>query len=225
MRHDGVRPLPGPEPAELEDGLPDGPEVPPGEYRLELSLPSAGGDTVRAESPASVLPDPRSGVPPEERLSNYQTRLALQTSLEAAVTAVERITHARADTETVIGLIEQRKQPGAELDGALRALNDQATDVRKGLDELEKRFRTLPETKGITYDDDKVVNQIDLAQSYVASSSGAPSPTALAYVELASRSLREAEAAVDRFMTTELAAFRSAVAAADIRLFGSATTP
>jgi photosystem II stability/assembly factor-like uncharacterized protein len=225
MRHDGVRPLPGPEPAKLEDGLPDGPEVPPGEYRIELSLSAAGGEAVKAESLASVLPDPRSSVSPEERLRNYQTRLALQTLEEAAVAAVERITHARTDTDTVIGLIEQRKQPGAELDGTLKALNDQAKDVRKGLDELEKRFRTPPGTKGITYDEDKVVNQIGLAQYYVGSSSGAPTPTASVYVELATQSLQEAESALERFMTTELAEFRKAVAAADIGLFGSASRP
>jgi predicted nuclease with TOPRIM domain len=144
---------------------------------------------------------------------------------EAAVTAVERITHARRDTETVIDLIKQRQQPGAELEGSFKALNDQAVELRKGLDELEKRFRTPPETKGIVYDEDKVMNQIGLAQYYVGSGSGAPTATAAIYVDLATRSLSEAEAAVDRFMSTDLTDFRNSVAAAGIGLFGSAAKP
>jgi photosystem II stability/assembly factor-like uncharacterized protein len=225
MTHDGVRPLPGPEPAKLEDGLPDGPAVPPGEYRIELSLSSAGGESVQAESLASVLPDPRSSISPEERLRKYQAQLDLQSLEEAAVAAVERITHARADTDTVIRLIAQRMQPGAEPDETIKALNERANELRDGLDDLEKRFRALPRTKGITYDDDKVVNQIGLAQYYVGSGSSAPTPTASVYVDLAAQSLRDAEAAVDRFMNSELEEFRSAVAAADIGLFGSTARP
>jgi photosystem II stability/assembly factor-like uncharacterized protein len=225
MRHDGVRPPPGPEPAKLEDGLPDGPEVPPGEYRIELELPTPGGETATATSQVSVLPDPRSDVSPQGRLSKYESLLALLTLEEAAVTAVERITHARRDTETVIDLIRQRQQPGAELEGSFKALNEQAVELGKGLDELEKRFRTPPETKGIVYDEDKVMNQIGLAQYYVGSGSGAPTATAAIYVDLATRSLREAEAAVDRFMSTDLTDFRNSVTAAGIGLFGSATKP
>jgi photosystem II stability/assembly factor-like uncharacterized protein len=225
MRHDGVRPPPGPEPAKLEDGLPDGPEVPPGEYRIELELPTPGGETATATSQVSVLPDPRSDVSPQGRLSKYESLLALQTLEEAAVTAVERITHARRDTETVIDLIKQRQQPGAELEASFQALNDQAVELRKGLDELEKRLRTPPETKGIVYDEDKVMNQIGLAQYYVGSGSGAPTATAAIYVDLATRSLSEAEAAVDRFMSTDLTDLRNSVAAAGIGLFGSAAKP
>ena len=69
------------------------------------------------------------------------------------------------------------------------------------------------------------MNQIGLAQYYVGSGSGAPTATAAIYVDLATRSLREAEAAVDRFMSTDLTGFRNSVAAAGIGLFGSATKP
>jgi photosystem II stability/assembly factor-like uncharacterized protein len=225
MTHDGVRPLPGPEPAKLEDGLPDGPEVPPGDYRVQLSLTSSDGSAKTAESGVSVLRDPRSDASPEGRLRNYRTLLALQGLKQNAVDAVERITRARADTETVIGLIGQHRQPGAELDESLKVLNDQAIAIRKGLDNLEQRFRTLPKTRGHPFDDDKVVNRIDEASYYVASRNDAPTATATAYIEIATRSLREAEAAVDHFMVTELVEFRQATEAAAIGLFESATNP
>jgi len=221
MRHDGVRPLPGADAPKLEDGLPDGPEVPPGEYRVQLSLSTANGESVTSATGVSVLRDPRSTVTEEARKRNYEALLSLQALEEAAVAAVERISHARTDTDTVIGLIEQRRQPGADLDEPLKALNDQAIEIRKGLDELEKRFQTLPDTKGMPYNDDKVVNQIGMAQYYIGSSTDAPTATAKVYVDLANRSLKEAEAAVEQFMTSDLADFRSAVAAAGIELFGT----
>jgi len=219
MRHDGVRPPPGPEPAKLEDGLPDGPEVPPGDYTIELNLAADGGKTVTSTGQARVLGDPRSSVSATERARNYQTLLALQSLTEAAVTSIEQIVQARSDTDTVISLIDQRKQPGADLDDSLKALNDQATMVHKRLDELEERFRVPPQTKGIRYDDDKVLSRIGMAQFYVASHRGAPSATAEVYVAMAEQSLGEAQAAWDEFIATELDEFKRAVQAADIGLF------
>jgi len=220
MEHDGVRPLPGGEPMNLEDGLPGGPEVPPGDYEITLSLPGANGEAVSATTPVTVLADPRAAYSPEARAQNYQAALALQGMQEAAVSAVERVVHARADIDTVLALIDQRKQPGAELDEPLAALRDRARDLKERLDELEKRFRTPPETKGIVYDEDKIVNRIGLAAGYVGSSLDAPSPTALAYVDLARTALRDGQAALDSFVTTELSAFAQAVSAAGIGLFG-----
>jgi len=226
MYHDGVRPMPGPEPAELEDGLPDGPEVPAGEYEITLSLPSQEpGDPITATHTVVVMADPRNDTSAAARARRYSELLALQELQEAAVTAVERIVRARTDTDTVIAMIKQREQPGVAPDKTLQSLGEQADEIHKGLDGLEQRFRVPPETKGITFEDDKVVSRIGMAQYYVASSSDAPGATAAAYVDLARQTLADGNAALDRFMTTELAQFREAVAAAGIGLFGSAATP
>jgi photosystem II stability/assembly factor-like uncharacterized protein len=225
MEHDGVRPLPGGEPAPLEDGLPGGPEVPPGDYEITLSLPGPDDDATSATTPVQVLADPRAAYTPEERELNYRAMLELQSMQEAAVTAVEKIVRSRRDIDTVLGLIDQRKQPGVELEASLATLREQAGDLKDRLDELEKQFRTPPKTKGIVYDDDKVVNRIGLAMGYVGSSHDAPTPTAKAYTELARVSLQQAQAAADSFMAADLSNFAQAVAAAGIGLFGDRAEP
>jgi len=217
LEHDGNRPMPGPEPNELEDGLPGGPEVPPGQYQLTLSLDSGDSGPAEASVNVTVLADPRSAVTAENRLKNYATQLALQELAKTAVTAVERIRQARTDVETTQKLISARDN---EDDGeALKALGEQADEVKKGLDKLEKRFRVLPETKGHVYDDDKVVSRIGMAQYFVGSTWDAPSDTAAIYIEQARVSLDEAREALNRFMSEDVAAFGSAVDEAGIGLF------
>jgi photosystem II stability/assembly factor-like uncharacterized protein len=225
MRHDGVRPPPGPQKASLEDGLPGGPEVPPGEYDIELVLSPGDKDGVTSNARGRVLGDPRSGVSTAQREQRFQALMALQSLEETAVASIEQITQARSDTDTVIGLIQSRKQPGAELEEALAALNDQAREVQKRLDELEALYRVPPKTKGIPYDDDKVLNRIGMARYYVGSGGGAPSATATKYVAMAEQSLAETQTLLDRFLTTELADFGRAVQAAGIGLFSSAQQP
>jgi photosystem II stability/assembly factor-like uncharacterized protein len=225
MERDGVRPMPGPAAAETEDGLPGGPEVPPGTYQVTLSLALNEGDPVTSSSEVIVLPDPRSPFSAQSRLENYQAMLELMDLRETAVTAVERIVGAQADIATAQTLIGQKLKPGEEEDETLKALGEQAGEVRKGLDDLEKRLRTPPETKGIVYDDDKVSNQIGLAMYYVGSSVDAPTPTARIYVDQARRALDEAVKAVDDFMNSELDAFSRALSEAGIGLFTGSIQP
>jgi len=219
MERDGVRPMPGPQPAELEDGLPGGAQVPPGEYEVTLSLAVGGGEAVTTASRVTVLADPRNPVNNDARMRNYQAMLTLQEMQETAVSAVERIVHARADVKTVLDLIKKRQKPGADKDDALEELSKQAAEINEGLDELEKRFRTPPNTKGITYDDDQVVSKINLAMFYVGSSSDAPTATADVYIQLASRALDEAVNEADGYLAEELASFSRSVADAGIGLF------
>lgn len=225
MRRDGVRPPPGPETPSLEDGLPGGPEVPPGDYTIELSLTAKDEERVTSTGQARVLGDPRSSMPPAERERRYQALLALQTLAESAVTSIEQIVRARSDTDTVINLMDQRQQPGTEPDETLLALSDQADMIHKRLNELEALFRVPPKTKGITYDDDKVLNRIGMAQYYVGSRHAAPSTTAAQYVAVAERSLDEAQATWNDFRAGELADFGRAVQAAGIGLFSGVANP
>jgi len=123
----------------------------------------------------------------------------------------------------VIELIE--KQPNAADDENLKALKKQAGEVKKGLDALEERFRTPPETKGVPYADDKIANQIGTAQSFLENVDQLPSPTAEIFAEQAQIALAAGVAELDRYMTTELAAFSAAVKQAGIGLFQSAGAP
>jgi photosystem II stability/assembly factor-like uncharacterized protein len=219
LKRDGVRPMPGPEPAKLEDGLPGSFEVPPGDYELALSLPRDGGESVTVTRQVTVLSDPRSRFDADSRRANYEALLALQGMQEQAVAAVERIVHARADVDTVVGLISQRQSPGQEPGEELQQLSDQAKAVREGLDKLEKRFRVLPQTRGHVYNDDRIANRIDFAFNYAASSSGAPSETAMAYRDMAGRALQEGLTAVEAYFSGEVAEFSRRADEAGIGLF------
>jgi photosystem II stability/assembly factor-like uncharacterized protein len=211
MQSDGIRPAPGSEQPENDDGLPPGNEVVPGNYRVELSL---GDDTSSIET--RVLADPRYDLSTEERLANFEARQALMAMSEASVTALERIDRARADVVTITTLIGN--QPGASDDESLEDLKKQAGEVKNGLDALEKKFRTPPETRGIVFDDDKVTSGISMAQFYVGSASHAPSPSAEVYVAKARSMLDAALTELTRYMNTEVSALRNLINKAGIRL-------
>jgi len=225
MERDGVRPMPGPVPAELEDGLPDGIEVPAGEYGVMLSLAPEDGEPATSNSRVTVLPDPRTSVSAQAREENYRAMLEIMDMQEVAVSAVERIFHAQADIATVQALIKKKQKPGADADENLKALSEQAGEVQKGLLELEKRFRTPPKTKGIVYDDDQVSSKIGMAMYYVGSTADVPSATAQVYVDLAGRALDDAVRALDDFMSGELEPFSRSLSGAGIGLFSGAIQP
>jgi photosystem II stability/assembly factor-like uncharacterized protein len=221
MRRDGVRAMPGPDPADLQDGLPAGPEVPVGDYEVKLSLSGEDRDTVTSSQPVKLLADPRSEFDAQARTANYQALLEILEMRETAVTAVERIVHAQAGITTALTLIEQQQKPGAKPDESIKALKESAREIQKGLTDLEKRFRTPPGTRGIVYDDDKVANQIGTAGRYVGSTNDAPSTTARVYIDRARKSLISAQSALDRYMTDELEPFSQTLADAGIGLFAT----
>jgi len=219
MDRDGVRPMPGPEPATLEDGLPKGIEVPAGKYEVTLSLAAADGEPVTTSQSVMVVPDPRSPVNRQSRLENYRVMLELESMQEATVSAVERVFAARADVTTAQALIKQKQAPGQPADETLKALGEQAKAIQKELLELENRLRVPPETRGYVYDDDKAISQVNFARQYVGSSYNAPGQAAEAYIALARTTLNEAIAAVDQYMSTSLPAFQRSLSDAGIALF------
>ncbi|HLF30365.1 MAG TPA: hypothetical protein VI566_04975 [Xanthomonadales bacterium] len=221
--HDGVRPLPGPIPPEKDADLPPGPEVPPGDYQLSLSL--GDDDTGRVEKAVAVtvMADPRSSVSAADREANYRSLLELQAMQESAVNAVELIVRTRDDIGTVDALIA--RQADASDNEALKSLGQQGANLRKGLDALEAKFRVAPETRGYVYDEDRVINQVGLAQFYIGSSLAAETPAASVYKELARSRLASAEAEMKSYFEQDVAAFRSAVDAAGITLFTHPVSP
>ncbi len=223
LHHDGVRPLPGPKPPEPDADLPPGVEVPPGEYRLSLSLAKENEQPVEQSITVTVKADPRSGISAEQRESNYHSMLALQDMQEAAVSAVERIVHTRSDLDTIDRLIAQR--PDAAADDSLKSLKERSASLRTGLDALEAEFRVPPETVGEIYNEDKVINQIELATSYAGSSLDAETAAAAVYVDLARGHLEAAVADMNAFFDTEVGPFRPQVEAAGIGLLSGPAAP
>jgi len=216
LGHDGVRPAPGPEPHDKDADLPKGPEVPPGDYQLSLILEDKDKNQVEKSIPVTVIPDPRHGISAEVMRENYLAKLELQALQESAVTAIERIVHARSDVSTIGQIIDQK--PNSETDEALENLRLQGKKLSKDLKEIESLFRTPPGTKGHVYDDDKVINRISFAQSYVGSTLDIETEAARVYGKLAKDSLDKALATMEAYFQSEVAAFRTAAGAAGIGL-------
>jgi len=217
LRSDGVRAMPGPTPPEADADLPAGPEVPPGAYRVSLSLAheNAGGEgNTESATEVTVVADPRSGISQAAREANYQSLLALQALQETTVSAVERIVNVRKDLDTVAALIA--RQEGAD------GLKEQAGDLQKQLNDLELRFRVLPETKGFVYDEDKVISRIGTAQYYIGSSLDAATPGSAAFVELAENATDAALADLNAFLSGPLQEFRDSVNASGVGLLSDA---
>ena len=217
-RRDGARAMPGGEEQDYADGLPAGPEVPPGSYRVTLSLPDGDG-TAEAETEVTVVADPRTPYGQAEIEQNYAARLELLEMTETAVAAVERIVNAREDLAAIKARIKRRDDADSE---PLKALSERADALTETLNELEKRFRVPPETTGIVYDDDKVTSRIGRAQGFVESSLAPPSPAARMFMQIARGALDDAVAATNAALTGELAAFRRDVDAAGIGLLRDA---
>ncbi len=213
MRRDGARDMPGPEEQDYKDGLPAGPEVPPGSYSITLALDHPDSQATVTSAEVHTVADPRSTYSQAEMQQNHATQLELLKLEKAVVSAVERIVRAREDIATVTKLIDARQE-----DDKLTTLKEQADELDENLDTLENRFRTPPETKGIAYSSDKIANRLALAQEYVASTYGAPSAAARTYIQLAHNSVDEGLSEINDFISSELEEFRKAVDAAGIGL-------
>ncbi|MDX1555286.1 MAG: hypothetical protein R3212_04610, partial [Xanthomonadales bacterium] len=221
LRHDGVRPMPGGDAPDPDADLPSGPRVPGGEYTIALSLGS-GDDEARDSIAVSVVTDPRLGVSEAARRANYTTLLELNEMEEQLVSATEQVVRAREDLDTVKSLISRRqKQDDSGEAENMKALKERIDAARKSLDEVEKAFRTPPDTKGIVFDDHRVANKLGSAQYYVASTLDAPSPATQVYIEEAGRALAAALEKLDAVMSGEVEPLRADIEAAGIRLLST----
>ena len=214
MSGDGVRDAPGGEPPE-SDVLPSGAEVPPGTYTLHLTL-KGDDDAETLVTTAKTLKDPRSPHSDADIVAGYDAQRALQDLEYQWVASLERIVQARNDVATIKTLIDNNEL--ADHSDVYIELREQSDEITESLDELELLLRVQPETTGIVYDDDKLGAAIGLAQFYVGSSRGAPTPTALVYVAAAEAATAETLPKVDAFLGGELLEYREAIRAADIGL-------
>jgi hypothetical protein len=211
MTADGAKPAPTGTPPEADADLPAGAQLPPGEYQLTLQL-----DEATAAVPVTTLADPRTGMTQADYVAKYQAQTALRDLQNELVEALEQITSTRADLDVLGKLVEQRdRAAGGDGDSELAA---QIKATNKALDTVEHLFRVPEQTKGITFDDDKVATQLGMAATYVGSSLGAPSATAQVYVELAHASLEGARQSLQAFNSGALADLREAVKQSGIGL-------
>ena len=214
---DGARKMPGGNGDNADDDqLPAGPEVVPGSYKITLKY----GDA-EASAEARVLADPRYDVSDQDRRKNFAYRQRLEALTGITVDAVERLVDARADIDVIAALARKAAPEEAgedagndgDNDDPHAALGKQAKELQETLEAIEERIRTLPDTKGYVYNDDKVSSMIGLAGFYLGSSFDAPSPAALAYAAAAERALEKAVSEVNAVFAGDVAAFRQQASA------------
>ena len=215
MSSDGVRPAPGPDKRPMEDGLPPGPQTPPGDYRIRLAMGDAE-DSIGV----ATLADPRSALSQQDIEANYDARRALQELQETLVQSLETIDRTRSDIAMLNALIGRHLEGGENAgdNEALKALQNQGAQAIEGLDELEKQFRNPPETKGIVYSADKVSSKLGLAGYYLASNPGAPTPAGRFHMDEARSALAYSLEMVNLYLEGPVAEYRQAVDQAGIGL-------
>ena len=211
LERDGVRRPPGSEAPEPDADLPGGPEVLPGRYTVTLEL----GDA-RATREVEVLADPRATYSMDAHRANLERQLELQELRERAIRSLETIAEAQGDVDVVLQKIARSNDEHADL-------KKQAKDLKKALKKLEERFRVPDQTKGIVYDDDKVLSRIGRVHGYLASTYDAPNQNVDRLQAVAEEALKEAEAAVSQFVSGDLAEFSESVSASSLALFASAS--
>ncbi len=188
---------------------PEGPQVAPGEYRVNVTYGehSATG-TVR------VLADPRLPIRPEDRRAKWEAELRAGELQERVAEAVHRIEEVRTDAGVVVakarrvGRDEGYPDDEKRLREPYRSLVEAGKALEKPLEELERKLWAPPRTKGIVPDDDALAKIQYVAQS-LRSSWDAPTEAQLDYLSEAERTLAEALAAFDAVFSAEVAEFRS----------------
>ncbi|MEM6574687.1 MAG: hypothetical protein AAF736_10480, partial [Pseudomonadota bacterium] len=82
-----------------------------------------------------------------------------------------------------------------------------------------KRIRVPAKTRGIVFDDDKLTSVLGIAQFYVGSTLGEPSPTAQIHMERAVAAVGAAEADYAEFVRETLEPFASTAGQTPLGLF------
>jgi photosystem II stability/assembly factor-like uncharacterized protein len=211
---------------------PAGPEVPPGTYTVTVKFRGH-----EAKAAVKVLADPRS----PNREADWQARWAAVLRAgalqDAAVEAIERIAHIRADAESAVAKAKQaaearraaEKRDGKDMEQgrgprqgggdseASSPLADAAEKLEKGLADLEKQLWNRPDAQGLQAPED-ILDQISLEGSAVTGQWDPPSPAQLETLDQLASRLDGFLADFNRFCAADLAAFRKQVVDAKVGL-------
>jgi photosystem II stability/assembly factor-like uncharacterized protein len=191
---------------------PAGPEVLPGTYRVRVSYK----DQKSAEQTVRVMPDPRYEGRLAGRQANFEAQERAGKVQEALATAVERINQTRTDIDAVTARLKARVKKD-EKDPAGDELSKSARELRKKLDDVEKRLWQPEGTKGIVAETD-AENRLNYAMRAIGSSYDAPTPAQLTYLERAEAESRKVLADFNQLFSQDVAAFRAKVRELDVQL-------
>lgn len=202
MESDGAKSMPG---GPASDILSPGPQVPPGEYSLKV--------TVNDQSfiaKANALIDPRFTVSVADLEENYKQQHQVVDMLSVVATAAHKLADSKKDIELIQTVANKALKDVKENkeEHVASKLTEKAGQLIKQIGELDKGLRSLPNTNGIVDESYKVTSKIFTAWGYVGSTYGKPSPTAAYFIEEAKLSLTENVEKINRFLSTDLTEFK-----------------
>jgi hypothetical protein len=193
-----------------------GPEVLPGTYKVRVSYK----DQKSSEQTVRVVPDPRSNRPPEGRTANFAALERAGRVQEALADAVECINQTRSDIDAVTAKLrtkEGRERKEGDPPSPAAGLMKSGRELRKKLDEIEKRVWAPEGTKGIL-PDTQADARLNYALRALGSSWDAPTPAQLAYLELAETETRKVLDDLNKLFAEDVAAYRAKVKELDVQL-------
>lgn len=196
-------------------GEPQGPEVPPGQYEIELRFRDQ-----EARGTVVVEQDPRSSYTPEEMQIRWSAILRAGELQSLVTRAVERIDQTRCTVELLRRRIEDlEKDPRANGgEEPFLDLKAAANELEKALFELENLLRIPPENPGIAAAKD-ALSKILYAKERLLLSWSAPNASDLSYLFAAEEQLRDTLEKHHRFFSEEVRSFVDQVEASGLELF------
>lgn len=203
LRRDGYRAL---VPDDTPEAFrPQGPEVPPGRYTVEVVL----GDH-RAETTVEVRPDPRRSIAQADRVAKWDAMERAGARLEQVTDAVRRL----ESTRETLALVQERvREDGSE------ALAERGDSLLARTDALLTALRQPPGVVGWV-DDRSATTLLGQSMTELQSSYDAPTEAQATRLDRRDRAAADALADVDAFYTNELPSFRRAVEAEGLDLVG-----
>jgi len=208
LRRSGIRwPTTSQDEAERRDREPAGPAVLPGTYTVRMTH----GDSVDSTT-VRVRQDPRLDVTMADLRAKQDMQMAMMDLTETATAAADRLRDAKARTEKIDALLEDRDDESAKAAmKQARAMRDSIQTIMEGLEGRD--------VEGIRRDPSVVTAKLGGASRYAGSSVGAPSRTDRLAMEQARERLQTWIDAVNAFFADDWPAYRQAVTDADISFF------
>lgn len=196
---------------------PTGPEVPPGAYGVVVRF----GEQV-ARGSVEVLADPRSTHSASDWEKRWQVVLAAGELNDRGVALIDKLARVETDIDWVSAKVKQAAKDRGEKDEAKLAqepLVVAGDKVKKGVSALKKRVWVNSRQRDIP-PEDEVMAPIGRALDYVTSSWAPPSPTHLAYLEIAKTALEKLTQEVDAYFTAEVVPYKAKVKEAGVEVLG-----
>jgi hypothetical protein len=200
-------PVPGQEENEFRPRT--GPEILPGTYTVTIRF--RGNE---AKQSVRVLADPRDRSTPEQRSAKFDAIMRAGKLSESVAVAIERIQKTRADIDSVSAKLKKSEDAA---DKTPDPLVKSGAELKKRLDEMEKRLWTPPKTKGIVAETD-ALSKITYPLYSLQSSTDAPTAAQLAYLQRGEALLRAVVTDYNKLFAEDVARYREAVRKSSVNL-------